>query len=262
MAKANVNSTIKICKHCGKTIPNSKLNKIYCSRDCYFNSVDSARIDTLEGVCIQCGSGFSVNKRYRYLLKTKKFCSHECSEIYHSGENHHKYIKWIKCNCKICGKEYEVIPYLSDKIKTCRDPLCYKKWMSISFTGENSNMWKGGISFEPYCPKFNDTFKERVRAFFEYKCVECGIKQTESKLSVHHVHYDKMSCCDPNVPRMFVPLCRSCHTKTNHNRNDWREHFEQLIISQHGGRSYYTQDEWDEKTLKKETLMNYFNHIT
>jgi ribosomal protein S14 len=183
----------------------------------------------------------------RYSLKAQKFCSHECSEEYHSGENHPKYVPKVKLNCKICGKEYEVIPYLADKLKTCRDPDCYKKWMSKINTGENHPLWQGGLSFEPYCPKFNNSFKERVRAYFNNRCVQCGTPQNGEKLHVHHVHYNKSSCCDPNVPKMFVPLCRSCHTKTNHgDRRDWREHFEQLLISHYGGRSYYTQEEWDE----------------
>jgi len=249
MARTTTDSAIKICKACGKTIPPVKANKIYCSRECYFNTSDPNRPKTLEGICIQCGETFSVKPRMRYILKAQKFCSHECSEAYHSGENHHKYVEWIKLNCKICGKEYEVIPYLADKIKTCRDTTCYKKWMSLSFTGDKSPQWKGGISFEPYCPKFNDTFKERVRAFFRYKCILCGKESKQnfkrSKMSVHHVHYNKTSCCDPNIPKMFVPLCRSCHTKTNTNREEWRQRFEQLLISEYGGRSYYTQEEWD-----------------
>lgn len=250
---ANTN-TDRVCNHCGKIIPSKKYqNSKYCSRECYFNHKDPERSRSLEGTCIQCGKPFSVDPRYRYQIKNKKFCSHECSEVYHSGERHHKYVELIKLQCKVCGKEYEVIPYLSDKIKTCRNPDCYKKWMSISFTGEKSNMWKGGISFEPYCPKFNKTFKERVRAFFDYKCVECGIEQDKYKHSVHHVHYNKESCCDPNIPKMFVPLCRSCHTKTNTNREEWRSHFEQLIISKYGGRSYYTQEEW--ANLQKQTVI-------
>lgn len=247
MANANNVGASRICLHCGKEIPKDKpLNGKYCSRDCYFNHIDPSRQQLLEGKCIQCGNTFTVTPRYRYQLKTKKFCSHECSEAYHSGEHHPKYVEWVKLNCKICGKEYEVIPYLADKIKTCRDPECYRKWMSISFTGDKHPSWQGGLSFEPYCPKFNDTFKERVRAYFGYKCLECGTPQNGSKLHVHHVHYNKTSCCDPNVPKMFVPLCRSCHSKTNHhNREEWRQHFEQILISQYGGRSYYTQEEWD-----------------
>jgi len=31
------------------------------------------------------------------------------------------------------------------------------------FTGENHPNWKGGVSFDPYCHKFNNQLKERIR---------------------------------------------------------------------------------------------------
>lgn len=110
--------------------------------------------------------------------------------------------------------------------------------------------WKGGASFEPYCPKFNDEFKERVREFFGRKCVCCGmpendnIKNTISKrfpkgkrLSVHHVKYNKHACCD-NSERMFVALCESCHSKTNKNREFWESKFYDIIFNLFGGECY------------------------
>ena len=108
--------------------------------------------------------------------------------------------------------------------------------------GEKSVHWKGGISFEPYCPKFNKEFKERVRAFFDYKCVECGTPQKETKLGVHHVNFDKQSCCNDKVP-LFVPLCPSCHTKTIHNREHSEQYFTEIINNYYGGRCYCTKEE-------------------
>ena len=106
------------------------------------------------------------------------------------------------------------------------------------FCGENHPAWKGGISFEPYCVKFNDDFKERVRSFFNYHCVECGKPQMKEKLLVHHVNFDKQTCCNDAVP-LFVPLCRSCHSKTNFNRGYWQDRFTRLINEQNGGMCYY-----------------------
>lgn len=71
---------------------------------------------------------------------------------------------------------------------------------------QNPN-WKGGISFEPYCIKFNNEFKERVRTFFNHQCIECGSPENGYKLHIHHVNFKKNSCCDPSVPRLFVALC-------------------------------------------------------
>ena len=97
----------------------------------------------------------------------------------------------------------------------------------------------GGISFEPYCPKFSLSLRERVRRFFGYRCVVCGKSQEEIgyKLCVHHVNYDKKLCCNGEKP-MFVSVCKSCHGLTNYNREHWRIFFTNKIIIEHNGESY------------------------
>jgi len=112
-------------------------------------------------------------------------------------------------------------------------------------SGENCTFWKGGVSFEPYCIKFNNDFKRRVRAFFNNICVECGKPAHESSRNhhVHHVNYDKDVCCNDS-PHLFVILCPSCHIKTNLNRDYWKSHFTELINSKYGGKCYFTKEEY------------------
>lgn len=116
------------------------------------------------------------------------------------------------------------------------------------YSGEKCSAWKGGISFEPYCFKFNDEFKERVREFFDRKCVICG--RTESgnkrKLDVHHVDYNKNTCCDNSIP-LFVTLCMSCHPKTNTKRKYWEDRFKEIIYSRNiNGKCFYSKEEMNE----------------
>jgi len=113
------------------------------------------------------------------------------------------------------------------------------------YRGEKCPQWKGGVSFEPYCQKFTKEFKERVRAFFWYRCVECGSPQNEMKLAVHHVTYNKSACCDNNVP-LFVALCQSCHMKTGRNREYWKQHFTDMLVQYYGGKSYFTKEEFEQ----------------
>ena len=91
---------------------------------------------------------------------------------------------------------------------------------------ENHPNWQGGISFEPYCILFNNEFKERVRDYFNRCCYVCGKNEIDNKakLCVHHVTYNKETCCDDSRP-LFVPLCRSCHSITNYEREYWEEFF-------------------------------------
>jgi len=129
------------------------------------------------------------------------------------------------------------------------DGTTIRKWLqeyefqirsaSEALLGERSPKWMGGISFEPYCPKFNKSFKGRVREFFGRVCFNCGKSEKDNikKLSVHHVNYEKMVCCN-DVKPLFVSLCASCHAKTNHNREYWEEKFTNDLIEKHNGECY------------------------
>lgn len=138
------------------------------------------------------------------------------------------------------------------KYKGCNNPM-------YGVRRENAPGWKGGISFEPYCPLFNKEFRERVRSFFGRKCVECGMTEEENgwKLAVHHVNYNKKSCCQENEPvldRYFVPLCKHCHGKTLSKKLEkyYKEHFEDLINNKYNGKCYYTQEEYIQLQLQQQ----------
>lgn len=157
--------------------------------------------------------------------KIGKLASDETKEkmrIAHSGENAY----WLGKNLPESAKE---------KLR--------------QYTGElKKGVWKGGISFEPYCPKFTKVFKERVRAYFNYTCFECGKTQADNgkRLHVHHVNFDKSACCSDTKP-LFVPLCDNCHPKTNFNRDYWEDHFVEKLYSQDpDGKCFFTQEEYHE----------------
>ena len=117
-----------------------------------------------------------------------------------------------------------------------------------SNTKERNGAWKGGISFEPYCEKFTKEFRERVRVFFDYTCQICGHVWSvgERHLAVHHVNFNKDSCCNEDVEPLFVPLCTSCHTKTNFDREHWEKYFTSIITERYDGGCYLSKDEMEE----------------
>lgn len=110
-------------------------------------------------------------------------------------------------------------------------------------SGENNPNWKGGLSFGIYCEKFNNDLKERVREFFGRQCYVCGKTEEENgaRLSIHHVNYDKMVCCNDISP-LFVPLCRGCHAKTHGNRYEWENIFTMSLEYLTGGQCYETKE--------------------
>lgn len=93
--------------------------------------------------------------------------------------------------------------------------------------GNKNSSWLGGISFEPYGIDFNDKVKELVRRRDNYTCRLCGIKQVKPKLDIHHIEYNKRN----NDLDKLISLCRSCHTKTNHNREKWIKFFNDVTKS-------------------------------
>jgi hypothetical protein len=116
--------------------------------------------------------------------------------------------------------------------------------MSKSHSGNKSYLWRGGISFEPYCEKFNFAFKERVRAFFNRRCVECEKTEEENgqRPTVHHINYDKMVCCN-DVKPLFVAVCSGCNAKANNDREYWEEHYTDIVNNKYGGKCYFTEEE-------------------
>jgi hypothetical protein len=114
-------------------------------------------------------------------------------------------------------------------------------------SGEKNTNWQGGISFKPYCPKFNEDLRKRVRDFFNNQCILCGKSKDENgeNLSVHHVEYNKNACCDGKLA-CFAALCHKCHTKTtkSYNRQSWENILHIIIDYLYDGKSYYTKSEY------------------
>jgi len=95
-----------------------------------------------------------------------------------------------------------------------------KQKISIAQCAEKSPHWKGGISFLPYCEKFNRKLKEAVKERDNHTCQLCSVKNT--KFIVHHIHYDKENCY-PDL----ITLCRSDNGRVNFNR----KHYEELFMN-------------------------------
>jgi len=109
------------------------------------------------------------------------------------------------------------------------------------------SQWYGSVKYydgPQYCEKWTYELRERVRAYFGYTCVECGKTQEQNgkKLSVHHVWYNKQTCCDSS-PRSLVPLCKSCHMKSNNNREYWSRYFQDIIDTEYNGKCWFTREE-------------------
>lgn len=133
------------------------------------------------------------------------FCSHKCYMQFWRGGHH--------------SEEVRQRISTTNKIRGHRPPI---------LMGEKSSQWKGGLSFLPYCPKFNEKLKESIRKRDNRTCQLCSVKENGQKLSVHHIHYDKENC-EPDL----ISLCRRCNFKVNNNR-DYYENLFMIILKERG----------------------------
>lgn len=90
--------------------------------------------------------------------------------------------------------------------------------------GENAYNWINAD--RTYPQDWTDDLKDSVRKRDDYTCQECGLHQDElsgrfKKHDVHHIDYNKFNCNPDNL----ITLCKSCHVKTNHNRDCWINYF-------------------------------------
>ncbi len=197
-----------------------------------------------------------LQRRYNKYMKTEditgqKFGYLTVLEYAGSGEKHRQAM-W-KCKCD-CGTEIVVIgahlksghtkscrchgnPQKEVQCKICSNLFkekisrikggrgkycsreCYAEMLRQRPMEEHGN-WRGGLSFEPYPTKWTEDLKESIRKRDGYSCCECGEEQNGKKLSVHHIDYDKENL----DPKNLISLCRSCHTKTNYDRDYWENY--------------------------------------
>lgn len=85
--------------------------------------------------------------------------------------------------------------------------------------GSNNPAWVNGVKIYAHGWR-SRRFKEYIISIYGYQCQLCGKleKNNGQRLHLHHVDYNKANL----KPKNLIPLCRSCHPKTNFNRNYWK----------------------------------------
>lgn len=238
-----------ICHECGKEYkrkPSAVEGSKFCCTKCFgiYQSKNKCGLNNpnykggkISFVCGQCGNIFTD-----YPSKNRIFCCHDCYTLWQSENKHGKNTtNWngghITLICEWCGSEYtRNKSAIENSHFCCQD--CYNKGQSADKRNIPYNKWESFASESLYCSLFNEKFKEKIREFYHRKCFICNKieKNNNQKLSVHHVNYNKDCLC--GTPCEFVPLCISCHAKTNHNRKYW----EDLIMCYLQHERYYMID--------------------
>lgn len=113
--------------------------------------------------------------------------------------------------CIDCGKEISLTGFRNTK----RCNKCFGKFNS----GSNHSNFIDGRSYLDYPIEFNNELKFKIRTRDNFKCLICNKSEekNKTKLSVHHIDYNKQNCKEDNL----ISLCCKCHVKTNFNRDYW-----------------------------------------
>ena len=191
----------------------------YCSRKCYGIAISKTTPSKLVRYCKICDKPFNTTSE-KVTIGCGNYCSHRCANISRQTR--------FNCVCRICGKTaHKTLSQITRGNGTYCSRKCKGLAHSHTMSGKNNPHWKGGLSFGKYCPKFNKAFKRKVREFFNRRCVLCGKSEAELgyRLAIHHVDYEKDNCCNGTLDPLFVPLCKSHHSMTNQDREEWELYF-------------------------------------
>ena len=185
----------------------------------WFNRRNGAGTVTVS--CNVCGEKFEVYaSRYK---SNPKCCSKECDRLYRKQKVGPKSPKWdhVVKKCIICGKIYNITRSRQYANKCC-SMKCAGIYKSRTCRGPKSANWRGGTSYEPYCHKFNEPFKEHIRNKFNRVCYICDKTEEENgqRLTVHHVDYDKVDICN-GKSWPFIAVCCSHNSRFNGKRWYW-----------------------------------------
>lgn len=228
------------CDYCGIQYVILRLSRYhqfdhhFCSRMCYLRW-KKEKAQKIEAICEYCGKKYKAWPSH-INRAPHNFCSHSCSAKWRSenerGKNHPLWNR-IEQKCTWCSKILWLSP---SRIDRSTNFFCSKKckaeWWSENMSGENHYNWKGGISFEPYPPEWNEAFRRKIRNRDNHTCAICRIFGD----NVHHINYVK----ENTIPSNCITLCHGCHIATNYNRDYWQNELEKLMQARHN-----TATRWD-----------------
>ena len=155
-----------------------------------------------------------------------------------SGKNHWNFGRRYKgkprpdIKGRIPWNKGKKCPEISEKLTGKHPSLATRKKQSSArigrFGGENSPVWKGGISKNPYPKEFNRALKLKIRTRDDFTCCRC--KRTEREeleelnrvLCVNHIDFDKNNLSEKNLNT----LCLRCNIQINREREYWTSYFQ------------------------------------
>jgi len=213
------------------------------------------KIKTARGIgyvmeCVNCHKPFRIKKWDYDNLRKGTYCSNSCRGEYQRVSLVGKLNpNWkggkVQIKCMVCGTRVMIKvkdakrggKYCSKRCKDYDNSRVVKMNYAnnpglrdkTKHVGDKNGRWLCGKSFEPYTTSFNEHTKNIVKDRDNRVCMICGVneKDLRESLNVHHIDYDKKNSNINNL----ISLCNVCHSKTNSNREYWRNYLSSLIVN-------------------------------
>jgi len=170
--------------------------------------------------CVTCGGQFLV-KPCR--SESAKFCSMKCV-----GASQRKLVREWSMEMKLCEEcaTSFAVPASHAHRHFCCSRSCQGRRRSRLQSGEGNPAWSGGTSRLPYPYDWSKTSKRVIeRDGFRCHGLECSHR--DSRLTVHHIDYDKGNCAELNL----ITVCSSCNTKANFGRESWMRRYQKFMAT-------------------------------
>lgn len=189
----------------------------YLKNGLSYNEIGSLLNRTSKGVKIKLNKNNFYSKNYKIIEQknclncnkkltkkySKKFCNSSCSASFNNKKRIKKNIKTC-LNCGLVFNGVKSSKFCSTKCSSkYRSNLTLNKWFKNPSTGIDTN----GI--------VKPTIKKYLLKKYNYKCSECGWKETNKftkrqPLEVHHVDGNYLN----NEEYNLVIVCPNCHSLT------------------------------------------------
>jgi|SRR3989304_2744289 len=162
--------------------------------------------------------GYNKGKRLvEYITRECK-----CGNIFESLKSSNKFFHSRECS-------YRYRKSWGNHTQEAKEKISKSNHKFYSEHPEKIPTWNGGTSYIPY-GKYFRPLRKSIRRRDNRVCMLCGIKENGEELAVHHIDYSKTNYNGSNL----ISLCRSCHAKTNANRNYWVIYFRDKMEELYG----------------------------
>jgi 5-methylcytosine-specific restriction endonuclease McrA len=138
--------------------------------------------------------------------------------------------------CELCNAPYSV-PTAHEKRHHCCSKACSFKRRAQITKGEQNPSWAGGMSRFPYPWNFNE-ISRGIIARDGSKCQNPDCTGHDSRLTTHHINYEKQDCRGENL----ICLCSSCNSKANFGRDAWAAFYQAIIAAKKAGGGWNVEE--------------------